>query len=65
MKSPQSAQTLVTLANAGELVAGIALSVMGNDIADSFAGSPLTRGIIYNLAQVQFQSTLSNQLGNT
>jgi hypothetical protein len=63
MKMQGSEQTLVVLANAGELVSAIANEVMGNEVADSFAGSPLTRGIVYNMAQTQFKSTVSKYLG--
>lgn len=63
MKSRASEQTLVTLANAGELVNNIAQGVIGNEVADTLAGSPLTRGIIYNLAQTQFQSAVSTYVG--
>lgn len=62
MKRKESQQTLTTLANAGELVRTIAQGVMGNDIADTFNGSPLTRGVLYNLAQTQFQGTVANYL---
>lgn len=63
MKSQQSTQTLVTLANAGELVNQIAQGVMGNEVADTFGGSPLSHAIVYNLAQTQFQSAVSKHLG--
>jgi hypothetical protein len=63
MKHAQSQQTLTTLANAGELVANIAQGVIGNEVADSFNGSPLTRAVVYQLAQTQFQATVSKSLG--
>ena len=63
MNSKLSENTLVVLANAGELVRNIAQGVIGNDVADTFNGSPLTRGIIYNLAQTEFQAALSKTLG--
>lgn len=63
MKLPQSEQTLVTLANASELVNNIAQGILGNEVADTFAGSPLSRAVIYNLAQTQFQATLAKHMG--
>lgn len=63
MNNSKSERTLVTLANAGELVSNIALEVMGNEVADSFAGSPLTRATIHNLAQTRFQQALSPFFG--
>ena len=63
MKHAKSQQTLTTLANAGELVANIAQGVIGNEVADSFNGSPLTRAVVYNLAQTQFQAAVSKHLG--
>ena len=59
MKLKESQQTVVVLANAAELVRSIAQEVMGNDVADTFEGSPLSRGILYNLAQTEFQSSVS------
>lgn len=63
MKLPQSEQTLVTLANASELVNNIAQGILGNEVADTFAGSPLSRTVIYNLAQTKFQATLAKHMG--
>lgn len=59
MNLKQSTQTAVTLANAGELVRVIAQGVVGNEVADTFNGSPLTRGILYNLAQTRFQAAVA------
>jgi len=63
MKLKESQETLVTLANASELVANIAQAVVGNDIADTFDGSPLTRAVLYDLSMTKFQAALSKQLG--
>lgn len=60
MKLLQSEQTLVTLANGAELVANIAIEIAGNEIADTFKGSQLTRDVIHNLAYSQFQNKFSN-----
>ena len=58
-----SQKTLVTLANASDLVFNIMQGVIGNEVADTFNGSPLTRDIVYNLAQTQFQAAVSAQIG--
>lgn len=59
----QSEITLTTLANAGELVQGLVRHVMGNEIADTFNGSPLTRQVLLDLAQTQFQAETAKFLG--
>ncbi len=63
MKFRDTQETIATLANAAELVRCVAQNVMGNDVADTFEGSPLSRGIIYNLAQSTFQTSLSKKIG--
>lgn len=63
MKHKQSQQTLTTLANGAELVNAIVQGVVGNDIADTINGSPLTRSLVYNLTQTQFQATVAKHLG--
>lgn len=62
MKLRQSQQTLVTLANATELVQSIVLGVVGNEVADTFDGNELTRGVVYAMAQTKFQSALSSKI---
>ncbi len=64
MKSKQSTNTLVTLANGSELVAGIASKIIGNEVADTFNGSNITRGMLHQLAQTKFQSSISNVIGS-
>jgi hypothetical protein len=64
MKRRESTNTLVTLANAGELVSNIAAGVLGNDVADTFNGSPLTTSVVQNIAQTQFQNALSKYIGD-
>lgn len=56
MKLIQSEKTVVTLANAGELVANIARGVLGNEVADTIGGSPVTRDTIYDMAMTQAQA---------
>jgi len=63
MKLKESEQSLVTLANASELVTNVAQCVIGNEVADTFNGSTLTRDLIHNLAQTTFQSSVSKFLG--
>jgi hypothetical protein len=63
MKKKESEHTLVVLANAGDLVNNIAQGVIGNEVADTFAGSPLTGGVVYNLAQTQFQAAVTKIVG--
>lgn len=63
MKNKESVRTLVVLANASELVVAISQQVIGNEVADTFNGSPLSRELIHNLAQTTFQGSVSNQLG--
>ena len=62
MNLVESQQTTVVLANAGELVCAIAQGVIGNEVADTFGGSPITRGILYNLAQTKFQQALAKHI---
>jgi hypothetical protein len=64
MKLQQSSTTVLTLANASELVCRIAQGVVGNDVADTFNGTPLTRGTLYQLAQTEFQNALGKHLGS-
>lgn len=63
MKNQASERTLVTLANASELVVGISQSIIGNEVADTFNGSPLSRELIHHLAQTTFQSNVAQYLG--
>lgn len=62
MNLRESQQSLTTLANAGELVGIIAQGVVGNEVADTFNGSPLTRAVLHNLAQTKFQASLAKYL---
>jgi len=62
MKHPESVTSTLTLANAGELVNNIARGVLGNDVADTFQGSVISRGLIYNLVQTHAQERLSAHL---
>jgi hypothetical protein len=59
MKNRDSGHTLVTLANAGELVRHITKAVVGDELADT---STLTRDTLLSLAQVKFQNKLSQSL---
>lgn len=62
MQFRESEKTLTTLGNGSELVRAIAQGVVGNEVADTINGSPLTRSIIFNLAQTRFQAHLGKYL---
>jgi len=64
MKNLSSLQTVVTLANAAELTAGIAKEVLGNDVADSIEGSELTSDVVRDIALAQIQTNLSTHNGS-
>lgn len=64
MQLRESATTLVTLANASQLTAAIVQGVVGNELADSLGGQPLTQETIYQLTQTKIQSHLASHLGN-
>lgn len=63
METQKSVVSTVTLANAADLSATIAMGVIGNGSAATFNGSKLTRAALYELAQVTFQSKVANYLG--
>lgn len=58
------AQTLATVGNALELVAGIVGEVVGGDVADSIQNQQLTRKVVYNHAQAVIGRELNGKLGN-
>jgi hypothetical protein len=62
MKSRESEKTLVTLANATVLTRTIVQGVLGNDVADTLAGAPLTTDVINQIAQAKFQACLQPYL---
>lgn len=64
MKDINSVTTAVTLANAADLAANIAMGVLGNQVAATFAGQPLTRAGLYELAQVTFQAKVATYQGD-
>lgn len=63
MKLRQSERTLVTLANASELVVNLSRAIIGNEVADTFNGEVLTNEVIHDLAQSSFQKSLSKYVG--
>ena len=63
MKHKETERTIVTLANASELVVCVIQNIVGNEIADTINGSPLTREAVHHIAQTQFQSALNKQVG--
>jgi hypothetical protein len=44
-------------------VVSVAQSIIGNEVADTFNGSPLSRELIHNLAQIEFQNSFASYLG--
>lgn len=64
MKSMQSEQTVTTLANALELSRCVVQEVLGNEVADSLNGSPLTRQTLYHLVGARIQANLGVYVGN-
>lgn len=62
MKRAECVTSLLTLANSAELVNNIARNVLGNDVADTFQGSVISRGLVYNMVQTQAQQKLADQL---
>lgn len=58
MKYKQSITTAVTLAAGGELVAAIAEQVLGQEVADTIGGAPLTKEMMLNMAQSGFEKNL-------
>lgn len=64
MKNVNSLQTVVTLANAAELVAGISKEVLGNDVADMVGGSELTAEVVRDIALAQIQSVHAVHAGS-
>jgi hypothetical protein len=55
--------TIVTLGNAAELVAQVAEKVLGKEVADTFAGSPLSKDMVHQLSQSVFQKKIAKELG--
>lgn len=51
-------QTLATLANANELVRCVAQEVVGNDVADTINGSPISIDTVFGLSQAAFAKHL-------
>ncbi len=65
MKLKQSEQTLVTLGNAANIVTLIAQNVLGDDVADTLEGTPITRQAITDmtLLEIAGQPHISKYLG--
>jgi len=61
---PTVATTLNTLANANELIRQVVLEVVGNDVADTINGVPITGTTINQLSQAVFTNKLSKFRGN-
>lgn len=65
MKLPQSQVTLLTLAVSAETARLVMQKVMGNDIADTIAGSRVTQQVLYSNHMTQAQNAVNKQLGST
>ncbi len=50
--------TMATLGNANELVRFVAQEVVGNEVADTINGSPISQSTIYSLASSAFMKHL-------
>lgn len=61
VKTTAVKQSLVTLANAAEVVVQLVTEIAGNDIADSINGAHITRDIICNIAQRRMLNNLTSQ----
>lgn len=55
--------TLKTLGNAVELATSVVQDVVGNDIADSLNGTPLTNVLIADVVESRFTAELAKYLG--
>ncbi len=61
MKYANSGTTVVTLAVGGELVTAIDQKVLGTEVADNLAGTPLSKEMVLNMAQSGIEKNLLNQ----
>lgn len=59
----KSEQTVATLANAAEATRLIVQRILGNDVADTIAGSPIKRAQLYDATMAQAQVAVHNQVG--
>ena len=55
-------ETFDALASANELAAMVIMNVVGNELADSIEGSPLTRRQVFAMMQTKVQSTFATTL---
>lgn len=63
MKNNNSVASVIALGVAGQLVATIVQGVVGNDVADTINGSELTREMLQDQAQLEFQKVLKLNSG--
>jgi hypothetical protein len=63
MQMAVSQETVVTLSNAAQLAATTIMGVVGNELSDCIAGSPVTQQTIFDLALAKFQSRLNPLIG--
>lgn len=62
MKNTASLQSVATVANAVELVAGIAKEVLGNDVADMVQGTELNSDAVRSIAATQIQAEFTHSI---
>lgn len=63
MKNKTTINTVTTLANITALVAAVAEQVLGNEVADTINGNPVTRDVIGDIALNQVQAHHNVNLG--
>lgn len=55
-------RSIVTLSNVNELAVRVLRNVVGNDIADTLNGSPLTNALICSIVQSRTKTVLERRL---
>lgn len=63
MNTTSKVTTLITLANANELVSNVVLAVVGNEISDTINGAPLTKDAIHAMVQSHIQLSVNKYIG--
>lgn len=63
MRNAMTLTTIVTLGNAAEVVAKVAEKVLGQEVANTFGGSPLSKELVNQLSMSVFQKKVATVLG--
>lgn len=63
VRNQQTGTTVITLGNALELISGVADKILGGEVANSFSGTPMGRGVVEQLALSGIQKNLATQMG--